>query len=56
MENHYGGLPAFLNNRFVGGAKQQLLLALYHTKILSESEIEEVMYKSQNMKLAASRF
>ncbi|RXG53712.1 U8 snoRNA-decapping enzyme [Armadillidium vulgare] len=56
MNNEYGGLPAFLNNKFIGTAKQQLLLSLHHTRILNESEIEETMYKSQNMKLAPSRF
>ncbi|ROT69831.1 U8 snoRNA-decapping enzyme [Penaeus vannamei] len=55
MANEYSGLPAFLNNKFIGIAKQQLLLALYQQKIMPESEITEVLYKSQNYKLAPSR-
>ncbi|XP_042207096.1 U8 snoRNA-decapping enzyme-like [Homarus americanus] len=55
MGNMYSGLPAFLNNRFVGTAKQQLLLAVHHVKILTEVEINEVMYKSNNLKLGPNR-
>lgn len=56
MANEYSGLPAFLNNKFIGIAKQQLLLALYHQKIMTEQEIAEVLFKSQNYKLAPNRF
>ncbi|XP_071530007.1 U8 snoRNA-decapping enzyme-like [Panulirus ornatus] len=56
MRNMYSGLPAFLNNKFIGTAKQQLLLAMYHTNILTEAEINDVIYKSQNLKLGPSRF
>ncbi|XP_068218271.1 U8 snoRNA-decapping enzyme-like [Palaemon carinicauda] len=56
MPNLYSGLPAFLNNKFVGTAKQQLLLMLYHMNIMTEEEISDVMYKSQNLKLAPNRF
>ncbi|KAK7078222.1 NUDIX domain [Halocaridina rubra] len=56
MFNQYSGLPAFLNNKFIGSAKQQLLLALYHRKIMTEVEIGDAIYKSQNMKLAPNRF
>ncbi|XP_064087848.1 U8 snoRNA-decapping enzyme-like [Macrobrachium nipponense] len=56
MANLYSGLPAFLNNKFVGTAKQQLLLTLFHMKIMTEEEIGDAMYKSQNLKLAPNRF
>lgn len=56
MENNYNGLPAFLNHKFVGNAKQQLLLGLVHGNILTEVEVEEAISNSQNMKLAPSRF
>lgn len=51
---HYsnnGGLPTFLNNNFVGTAKEDLLLALYHTHLLTEKEITEVIHMSRNLKL-----
>lgn len=56
MSNMYNGLPAFLNNKFAGTAKQQLLLSLHHVKLLSEEEISEVILKSQNLKLGPNRF
>lgn len=55
MQNMYSGLPAFLNNRFVGTAKQQLLLAMYHVKIMTEAEINDVIYRSNNLKLSPYR-
>ncbi|KAK4293679.1 hypothetical protein Pmani_033639 [Petrolisthes manimaculis] len=54
MENMYSGLPEFLNNRFIGTAKQDLLLALHHVKLLTETDIIEVMLKSQTLNLAPS--
>ena len=56
MDNMYNGLPAFLNNKFAGTSKQQLLLALHHSKLLTEQEISDVILKSQNLKLAPNRF
>ncbi|CAL4171250.1 unnamed protein product, partial [Meganyctiphanes norvegica] len=56
MDNQYNGFPAFLNNKFVGNAKQQLLLGIIHKNILTEEEVEEAIFKSQNMKLAPNRF
>ncbi|KAK8394503.1 hypothetical protein O3P69_006586 [Scylla paramamosain] len=56
MDNMYNGLPAFLNNKFAGTSKQQLLLALHHSKLLTEHEISDVILKSQNLKLAPNRF
>lgn len=44
-----GGLPTFLNNSFVGTAKEDLLLALYHTHLLTEKEITEVIHRSRNL-------
>ncbi|XP_045582450.1 U8 snoRNA-decapping enzyme isoform X1 [Procambarus clarkii] len=55
MQNMYSGLPAFLNNRFVGTAKQQLLLAMHYVNIMTEQEINDVMYKSNNLKLSSNR-
>lgn len=56
MSNMYNGLPAFLNNKFAGTSKQQLLLSLHRVKLLTEEEISEVILKSQNLKLAPNRF
>ncbi|XP_050693699.1 U8 snoRNA-decapping enzyme-like isoform X1 [Eriocheir sinensis] len=56
MANMYNGLPAFINNKFVGSAKQQLLLALHHVKLFTEEEINEVILKSQNLKLSSKQF
>ena len=55
MSNNYGGFPAFLNHKFVGNAKQQLLLGLIFASIFNENEIEEILYKSTNLKLAPNR-
>lgn len=56
MSNMYNGLPAFLNNKFAGSAKQQLLLALHYVKLFTEEEIGEVILKSQNLKLNSKQF
>ncbi|KAK8394507.1 hypothetical protein O3P69_006588 [Scylla paramamosain] len=47
MANMYSGLPAFLNNKFTSIAKEQLLLSLYHTKLLSEEEVKLAILRSQ---------
>ncbi|XP_045125620.1 U8 snoRNA-decapping enzyme-like [Portunus trituberculatus] len=47
MHNMYSGLPAFLNNKFTSIAKEQLLLSLYHVKLLSEEEVKLAILHSQ---------
>lgn len=56
LANMYNGLPAFLNNKFAGSAKQQLLLALLYVKLFTEKEISDVILKSQNLKLSSKQF
>lgn len=55
MHNNYGGLPAFINNRFVGCAKQELIMALFSIGILSNDKVDELLHNSNNMKLAPNR-
>jgi len=43
MEDGYNGLPAYLNNNFIGNAKHQLLLTLAKKNILQEDEIHKAM-------------
>ncbi|KAF2359834.1 NUDIX hydrolase domain [Trinorchestia longiramus] len=55
MSNRFGGLPAFLNNRFIGCAKQELLMVLFSIGILTDDDIDELVHNANNMKLAPSR-
>ncbi|KAA0183280.1 hypothetical protein HAZT_HAZT002995 [Hyalella azteca] len=55
MNNKYGGLPAFLNNRFIGCAKQELIMALFSIGILTDDQIDELIDNANNMKLAPNR-
>lgn len=40
MENNYHGLPAFLDNKFAGNAKDQLIESLVALDIMSIDEVE----------------
>jgi hypothetical protein len=39
MEDDYSGFPAFLENNFVGNAREQLLEALIKTDIMTRDEV-----------------
>ncbi|XP_013782806.1 U8 snoRNA-decapping enzyme-like isoform X2 [Limulus polyphemus] len=51
MKDGYHGLAAFLNQQFVGNAKDQLLYGLAKLKILTPEELSEAIHKSQALKL-----
>ena len=38
-----GGLPAFLENNFIGNARDQLIIGLHNEKLLSNEEMNEVL-------------
>lgn len=43
------GLPAFLANGFSGNAREELLLALIHFKILTEEECQQAVEASKDI-------
>ncbi|KAF8766689.1 U8 snoRNA-decapping enzyme-like isoform X2 [Argiope bruennichi] len=47
MRDGYRGLPAFLNNNFIGEAKNQLLNFILHRKLMTPEEVKTVLEHSQ---------
>ena len=43
MGDHFRGLPGFLTNTFCGNSRDQLLLGLVHTKLLSPGEVKTAL-------------
>ncbi|XP_059485348.1 U8 snoRNA-decapping enzyme-like [Neocloeon triangulifer] len=48
MEDGYNGFPAFLDNNFVGNAREQLIDALIKTGIMSKEETELALKASKS--------